>query len=172
CHRCYDTIVTISNQQSKAVPFDRLLSALKAMANYAEVNGLGETDVIDKDFIARISQQILLEEPIKLVGERLKVSPEGMAKFNTCVLLCIDRENIEIFSSIANPRYESKALSARETDYLKWSRDVIQHVSSAPSPAPNTAIFSAAGVKDFTTQKVILRSLMRFCELVEVETRH
>ncbi|MDR2720747.1 MAG: hypothetical protein LBB15_00465 [Puniceicoccales bacterium] len=166
CHKCYDTIVSILGLRPESVRTDKLLSALKALANYVRDHGLGRSDVIDKNFTIRTLQQTLLEEPIETVGERLKISPEDLAKFDAYVLLCIDPENIEDRLA-TKPQYGPTSFSSRDADRLKWSKSIIQDISSTPDPNPNVAIFSAAGVKDPTTQKIVLRNLTRFYGLVE-----
>jgi hypothetical protein len=159
CPECYHGIALSSSLKMKSLRVDKLLSALRVMAEYAARHGIGESETLDKDFTARVSQQMLIEEPI---SEHLEVSPEGVAKFNAYVLTCIDRETVEKYlQAIPGTKYQSKPLSARGVDYTKWSQSVVRYISST-APNPNIDIFFAAGVKDFGIQRIIVRSLIQF----------
>ncbi|MDR1255756.1 MAG: hypothetical protein LBJ94_02435 [Puniceicoccales bacterium] len=144
---------------------EKLLLALKKLADYAKTHGIRENEELDKKLIAQVSQQILLEEPI---GKNLEVSQKSAVKFHTYLLACVNQEVVQQSLHVTNQHYAWKPLLLRNTDYVNWTKSVIRHISSKAA-IPNTPLFLAAGIKNPALQRVILNSLLRFSDMLKVK---
>ncbi|MDR0595650.1 MAG: hypothetical protein LBF94_03105 [Puniceicoccales bacterium] len=153
----------LSNLFAKIEKFhpEKFLLALKRMAFFAQKLGLMENEVLGKFFMVKIFQ------PMLHIGKNLEVPLKSMAKFDTCVLISIDQEEVEkaIVETLATKTFQFRNFP----DYVNKARRVIINILNA-SPKPNASVFHAVEVDNPSIQKIVLNSLLKFGEGLKVES--